>query len=301
MGCNLCPRNCEYKNKFCGGNEQIGLAIASLHFGEEPPITGKGGSGTVFLTGCNMRCPFCQNWQISRSVLGENVSVDELSRVFLELQSRSAENINIVTGSHYAVLIPQAVKKARTSGLNIPVLWNSSAYEKVTTLKSLAPSVEIWLPDLKTLDSITAKKIYGCPDYPVMAKQAMGFMIQQGVPHFDKQGKMLSGTIVRHLIIPGHLESTRGIIQWFAENAKGKALLSLLSQYTPVTIPGESRPIPDRFVSKEEYLQVLQWLDDYDIDEGFIQELETGSDWLPDFNNPQPFSADLAEVIRRYI
>lgn len=301
MGCSLCPRNCENELSFCGGNDQIGLALASLHFGEEPPITGKNGSGTVFLTGCNMRCPFCQNWQISRSVLGEKVSVGELVRVFLELQSKSAENINMVTGSHYAAHIPVVIEKARQLGLSIPVLWNSSAFEKISTLKKLSSSIQIWLPDLKTLDRKTAEQVYGCPDYPAAAKEAMEFMVQQGVPRYDNQGKMLSGTIIRHLIIPGHLESTLGVIQWFAENAKGKALLSLLSQYTPVTIPGETRPIPDRFVTKEEYIQVLQWLDDYDIEEGFIQELETGSDWLPDFNKPQPFSADLAEVIRRYI
>jgi len=300
VGCNLCPRACTTQPGFCGGNKEAGIALASLHFGEEPPITGKGGSGTVFFTGCNMGCPFCQNWQISRSVLGRKVSVNELSDIFLDLQTRGAENINIVTGSHIAHLIPKVVEQARSHGLTLPLLWNSSAYEKVSSLEKLASSVQIWLPDVKTLHNETASEIYGCPDYPQYARKAMEFMIDQGVPRFDNQGKMLSGTMVRHLIIPGRLESTREVIKWFSEKAKDKALLSILSQYTPVHIPGETRPIPERFVSEEEYTQVLQWLEEYGIEEGFIQELETGSEWLPDFNEEQPFSADLAEVIRRY-
>jgi len=247
-----------------------------------------------------MQCPFCQNWQISRSEIGRSLSVEEMVQVMLELQEEGAENINFVTGSHFSLLLAKAVDSARQQGMNIPVLWNSSAYESLETLKKIASKVDIWLPDLKTLDPLVAEEIYGSKDYPHRAKAAVEWMVEQGPPQCDNRGKMLKGTIVRHLILPGELQSTRQFLEWFGRELKDKAWLSLLSQYTPVKIPGETRWIPKTYLSQVEYEQVLQWLDEFSIEEGFIQDLETGSDWLPDFKSPRPFSADLAKVIRRF-
>lgn len=273
------------------------LALAALHFGEEPPLTGEGGSGTLFLSGCNMKCPFCQNWQISRGAIGKRVSHEELSDIMLRLQTLGAENINFVTGTHFSFSLINAIKLAITNGLNLPLLWNSSAFEESKTLNALSEEINIWLPDLKTLDPRTASEVFGCPEYTETAKKAIQSMINLGPPRFDPRGKMLSGTIIRHLILPGRLQSTKAVLEWFAEEANGKAMLSLLSQYTPVTIPGETRKIPETYLKQEEYEQVLEWLEELNIEEGFIQELETGSDWLPDFRRSRPFSSSLARVV----
>lgn len=296
MKCGNCPKKCT-SSTFCGGTDVLKLALAALHFGEEPPITGTGGSGTLFFSGCNMKCPFCQNWQISRGIIGKQIRPEELAGIMLKLQSEGAENINFVTGTHFSIPLLRAANIAVKMGLNLPLLWNSSAYENTSTLKELSENIDIWLPDLKTMESRTAKELYRCPDYPGIAKKAIRRMMDFRPLRFDSRGKMLTGTVIRHLILPGHLQSTRSVLEWYAEEAQGKALLSLLSQYTPVTIPGENTPIPQTYLQREEYDQVLIWLEELDIEEGFIQELETGSDWLPDFRRTRPFSSELARVV----
>ena len=272
-------------------------ALASLHFGEEPPLVGNRGSGTFFLSGCNLRCPFCQNWQISRGLIGRDLTISEGADICLKLQEAGAANINFVTGSHYINQLVDVIAESRSRGLTLPILWNSSAYERIDRLEKLKPSVDIWLPDLKTVTPRWAQEIYGKESYADRAREAVLFMINSSPLSFDEEGMMTSGVIIRHLIIPGKLEATRKLIRWFAREGKGKALLSLLSQYTPVHIPGENRPIPEKYLSEAEYDRVLELLEEYNIDDGFIQELETGSDWLPDFREKAPFSADLARVV----
>jgi putative pyruvate formate lyase activating enzyme len=301
--CRLCPRACGVDrlagaDGFCGESAQLRLAFAGLHRGEEPPLTGKGGSGTVFVSGCNLGCAFCQNWQISHGEttggggkrLGRAVSTDEFAALCLELQNRGAENINIVTGSHAVPAIVQCLSAAKTAGLRLPVLWNSSGYESPGTLELLDGHIDTWLPDLKTLDSGLAARFFNAPDYPQVAAQAILWMIRNR-PH---------RVIIRHLILPGHLESTRAALRWFADNAQGNAQLSLMTQYTPI---GGSTPIsgakhaPGRFLDKREYETVLGWLGEFGIEDGFCQELLTGSDWLPDFSRPNPFSSDLSVAV----
>jgi putative pyruvate formate lyase activating enzyme len=272
-------------------------SLASLHFGEEPPLVGSRGSGTFFLSGCNLRCPFCQNWQISRGLIGRELTISEGADICLKLQEAGAANINFVTGSHYINQLIDVIAEARSRGLTLPILWNSSAYERIEMLEKLSDSVDIWLPDLKTVSSRWAQDIYGKESYADRAREAVLFMMNSSPLSFDDEDMLISGVIIRHLIIPGKLEATEELIRWFAKEGKGKALLSLLSQYTPVHIPGETRPIPELFLSLEEYDRVLGLLGEYDIDDGFIQELETGSDWLPDFRGEAPFSADLARVV----
>jgi putative pyruvate formate lyase activating enzyme len=295
--CLLCPRACGVdrlagRRGYCGEDARLRLAFAGLHSGEEPPLSGNCGSGTIFVSGCNLGCGFCQNWQISSHNKGEHlgrvVSIEEFAAICLELQNKNAQNINIVTGSHAAAAIVQGLDAAKAAGLRIPALWNSSGYESVETLELLGDRIKTWLPDLKTLDTNLASKFLNAHDYPQAAVQAIQWMMK------NKPGDV----IIRHLILPGYLESTRSVLRWFADNASGKADLSLMSQYTPMN---EGTGAPGRYVSKREYETVLGWLVEFGIEDGFCQELVTGNDWLPDFSRANPFSSGLSVPVWHYL
>jgi len=299
--CELCPRNCGVdrlagETGFCGETADLRLAAALLHFGEEPPLVGTGGSGTIFVSGCNLGCAFCQNYQISqgeskdgvrRLALGKVVSAEDFASVCAVLRDKGAENINIVTGSHAIPAIIEGITAARRAGVLLPVLWNSSAYESPQALELLRDYVEIYLPDLKTLDGGIAAKFFNAPDYPQAAAAAIIKMADMA--------KAREKVIVRHLILPGYLESTREVLRWFAQNIKNRAMLSLMTQYTPTggktTVLDD---IPKGFLSREEYDAVMGYLEEFKIEDGFCQELVTGSDWLPDFTRPNPFSSELS-------
>jgi len=298
--CRLCPRDCNVNRNagetgYCGENSQLRFGYAGLHSGEEPPLKGTNGSGTIFVSGCNLRCYFCQNWQVSggvsnKNVLGRVVSTEDFISICLELQEKGAANINFVTGSHVVPAIIQNLEAAKKSGLKIPILWNSSAYENIKTLELLDGIVDIWLPDLKTLDSVLAEKIFNAGDYPKIASEAILWMIK------NKPGMVF----IRHLIFPGFLESTRTVLHWFAENAAG-GQISVMTQYTPINIPGGNNTLmPERYVNEQEYETVIGWLEEFGIEEGFCQELDTGSDWLPDFNRKNPYSSELSVPVWHY-
>jgi len=307
--CLLCPRRCGVNREagfrgYCGETAALRLAFVGIHRGEEPPITGKGGSGTVFVSGCNLGCVFCQNYQISQQGIGRPVSAVEFVEICLALQNKGAENINIVTGSHAAPALALGIKQARKQGLSIPVLWNSSGYDGLEVLEILNESIDVYLPDLKTLDSLFAASFFNALDYPEVATAVILKMMEYKELRLEET--MLSGVIIRHLVIPGHLENTRDVLFWFAKNCKGRALLSLMTQYTPVQaidrkessrVEGGNLDIPSSYVSKKEYEIVLSMLDEFEIDDGFYQELVTGSDWLPDFAKPNPFSSELSEPV----
>jgi putative pyruvate formate lyase activating enzyme len=293
--CRLCPRACGVdrlagSHGCCGEDARLRLAFAGLHSGEEPPLSGSSGSGTVFVSGCNLGCGFCQNWQISNhntaEHLGRVVSIEEFAAICLELQKRNAQNINIVTGSHAVPAIVRGLDTAASTGLRIPALWNSSGYESIETLKLLGDRIKTWLPDLKTLDTDLAGKFLNAPDYPQAAVPAIHWMME------TRPGDV----IIRHLILPGYLESTRSVLRWFADNARGRAQLSLMSQYTPM----KGTDGPGRYVSKREYETVLGWLEEFGIEDGFCQDLVTGSDWLPDFSRANPFSSGLSVPVWRF-
>jgi len=271
------------------------LAFAGIHRGEEPPITGAGGSGTIFVSGCNLGCTFCQNYQISKEGIGRAVSQEEFAEICLALQERGAENINIVTGSHAAEALAGGIMAARKKGLSIPALWNSSGYDGMEILDVLKDVIDVYLPDLKTLDKEIAAGFFNAPSYGECAKAAILKMMEFRELRLEET--MLSGVMVRHLVIPGFLESTRQVLAWFAENCKGRALLSLMTQYTPV---GQDAKTPGRYISEDEYNAVLSMLDEYRIDDGFCQELVAGSDWLPDFTRPNPFSSELSVPVWHY-
>jgi putative pyruvate formate lyase activating enzyme len=285
--CALCPRKCGVNRAagergFCGETSELRLAAASLHRGEEPPVTGQGGSGTVFVTGCNLGCAFCQNYQLSREGMGRAVTDGEFAAICLALQKQGAENINLVTGSHAVPALVRCVAAARQRGLALPVLWNSSAYESAETLALLRDTADGYLPDLKTLDRDIAARYFRAPDYPETAAAA----ILQMAEH--RPGAVL----VRHLVLPGHLEATRETLRWFAGHVRGRAQLSLMTQFTPVK--AGTAAIPHRGVSQSEYDTVLGWLGEFGIDDGFCQELAAGSDWLPDFDRANPFPSKLS-------
>ena len=274
-------------------------AWAGLHFGEEPPVTGRGGSGTIFFTGCTLKCRFCQNDQLSRSGLGAELDAEQLAGLMLRLQSEGAENVNLVTGSHFAPGIVQAVRLARARGLTLPLVWNSSGYESRAALELLAPWIQVWLPDCKTLDPELARSLMGAPDYPQVVREALAFMVE--ARPLDWEGERLrQGVIVRHLVLPGHPGSTREVLAWFRERLYGRAQLSLMVQYTPNRrAPGQAdaESGPSRRVSAAEHEQVLTWLEELGIEEGFIQEPEPGSEWLPDFSRPDPFPEGQARAV----
>jgi putative pyruvate formate lyase activating enzyme len=247
------------------------------------------------VTGCNLGCVFCQNYQISRQKMGRSVDTREFSRICLTLQEKGAENINIVTGSHAAPALVKGIDLAREEGLVIPVLWNSSAYESPEILSLLKDTVDVYLPDLKTLDSDVADRFFHAPDYPEHARLSILEMTASRKLRYNEAGTALvSGVVVRHLVIPGFLDATREILRWFADHVQGRALLSLMTQYTPV---GSAALVPDRHISKTEYDTVVGWLEELGIDEGFYQELVFDTAWLPDFNRQNPFSSDLSTPV----
>jgi len=310
VNCRLCPRACAVNRRagetgLCGETADLRIAAAVIHKGEEPPLVGTGGSGTIFISGCNLGCVFCQNYQISQgegrngaAAIGKIVSPDEFAAVCAALRDNGAENINIVTGSHAIPALIEGFESARKTGMRLPVLWNSSAYETPAALELLENYVDVYLPDLKTLDAELASKFFNAPDYPTIAAAAIMKMLdmtQKRIHRELAEGKeqlIENRVIIRHLILPGYLESTRSALKWFADNAKGYAVLSLMTQYAP--IPGRGRIAPQRYLLKEEYETVIKWLDDFGIEDGFCQELVTGNDWLPDFKRANPFPSKLS-------
>ena len=303
--CKLCKRDCRVDRLagevgFCGETAVLRIGAAVIHKGEEPALVGTGGSGTIFVSGCNLGCSFCQNYQISQggekggdckdTRLGKAVSAEDFADICVALCGMGAENINIVTGSHAIPAIVEGIKAAKKKGMTLPFLWNSSGYETCDSLELLREHIDIYLPDLKTLDSDIAEKFFNAPDYPKTATAAILKMLDMTAERYAKNAS--EKVIIRHLILPGYLEATKSVLRWFADNAKERALLSLMTQYTP--IPNRKRAMPDRYLSREEYETVLKWLEEFKIDEGFCQELVTGSDWLPDFKRHNPFSSQLS-------
>ena len=307
----MCPRNCGVdrlsgEKGFCRETAELRVASAVIHRGEEPPLVGKGGSGTIFISGCNLGCVFCQNYQVSQregEPMGRAVTHAEFAEICLALQDKGAENINIVTGSHVIPAIVEGLAAARDAGLRIPVLWNSSAYESVQALDLLKDHVDIYLPDIKTLDSALAARFFNAPDYPQTAAAAILKMIDMAAVRHGQVSALCDKVIIRHLILPGFLESTRMALRWFAENANGRALLSLMTQFTPIKAIGreeQAKKAPGRYLKTEEYETVLGWLEEFGIEDGFCQELVTGSDWLPDFSRTNPFSSELSVPVWRW-
>ena len=237
--CNLCPRKCNIdrsagKTGFCGvQSDKIIAARAALHMWEEPCISGEEGSGTMFFSGCTLRCVYCQNYDIARAASGKEITRERLAEIFLELQKKGANNINLVTPTHYTTEIIWAVKKARREGLQLPVVYNCSGYECVETLKKLEGIVDIYLTDFKYMENEMAKKYSKAENYPEVAKRALKEMFrQQPEPEFDERGMMVRGIIVRHLLLPGYLDNAKAVVKYVYETYGDKVFLSLMNKKT---------------------------------------------------------------------
>ena len=288
--CTLCPRECHVdrssgKKGFCGMDGTIYLARAALHMWEEPCISGTKGSGAVFFSGCGLRCCFCQNHDIAIGSRGLAVSVERLGEIFLELKEKGAANINLVTGAHYVPQSIEALKLARMQGMDLPVVYNSSGYEKLETLKLLEGYVDIYLPDLKYMEPDLAQKFSHAPDYVERAKAAIKEMVRQsGSCQFGEDGYIRRGTIVRHLILPGHTKNSRKVLRYLHETYGEEIYISIMNQYTPVREFGEFKEL-NRKVTKREYEKVLDTAVEMGIQNGFIQEGETASEsFIPEFD-----------------
>ena len=286
--CRLCPRMCAVdraagERGFCGQGDEIVIARAAPHYGEEPCISGEFGSGTVFFSGCNMRCVFCQNREISRGGVGKAVSVSRLAEIFDELQEMNVHNLNLVTPTHFADKIAQALKISRPK---IPVVWNSSGYENVETLRMLEGLVQVYMPDLKYLDPKLSLRYSAAKDYPEVAVSAIAEMYRQrGRFVLDDEDMLVSGVLVRHLILPGARENSEKVIRFIAENYPGdRVLFSLMCQYTPM--PGlEKYPELQRTVTASENDALCRYMEDCGIEYGFFQEPESATDeMIPDFD-----------------
>lgn len=297
--CTLCPRKCGADRTkgqlgFCKATDKIRIACATLHHGEEPPITGKGGSGTIFFTGCTLQCKFCQNHQISRGGIGKDISTDEFADICLNLQASGAENINLVTGTMYIPSIAEGLKIAKSKGLSIPILWNSSGFENTDTVELLNSFVDVYLPDIKSLNHNFSATFFNALHYPEAAKAAVEKMADSKKIVF-RDNKIVSGTIVRHLVIPGYIDMSERVIRWFAETLKDKAIISIMFQYSPKAAKGEG--FPARILDKTEMDMIYALLDEYGIEDGFIQEEEITDEWNPDFNLPDPFPGSTGKTI----
>ncbi len=287
--CNICPRNCNVDRKqtkgFCGMYEKVKISRAALHMWEEPCISGEDGSGTVFFSGCNMKCVFCQNKAISTNGFGKEITIERLAEIFLELQSKGALNINLVTPTHYTKQIINAVKLAKSKGLKLPIVYNTSSYEKVETLKELEEIIDIWLPDFKYIDNNVAERYSKANNYAEYAKAAIDEMIRQQ-PNcvFDENGIIQKGVIVRHLVLPGQVQGAKDIIKYLYEKYGENIFISIMSQYTPCTNLCDYPEI-DRKLTWDEYNSVVDYAIDLGLENGFLQEEESASEsFIPPFD-----------------
>lgn len=286
--CNICPRECginRYKQKgYCKMPAQLYLSKAYLHMWEEPSISGEKGSGTVFFSGCNLKCILCQNYKIALGDYGKEVDSEELANIYLKLQEKGANNINLVTPSHYIINIAKSLKIAKKRGLKIPVVYNTSSYDKVESLKILEGLVDIYLADFKYMESDIAYKYSKAENYSKIAKKAIKEMYRQtGENVFGEDGLMRKGVIIRHLVLPGHKEDSKKIIKFLYSEYGDKVYLSIMNQYTAVrNLPYENL---NRKVEDKEYEEIIDYAIKIGVENAYIQEGGTVSEsFIPDFD-----------------
>ena len=269
----------------CRADSNIKISLADLYFYEEPCISGKNGSGAIFFTGCNMNCKFCQNYEISQLDKGNIISIEDLANEFIKLQQDGANNINLVTGCIYVPQIIWALKIAKRNGLSIPIIYNSSGYEKVETLKKLDGFIDIYLPDLKYYYDDLAKNLSGVNNYFEVATDAIKEMYNQvGNPVFDENGIIKKGLIIRHLVLPNHIQNTKQILKWINRKINKKVYISVMAQYFPEYKAMETKDL-NRKLTKQEYDEVKEYINIVGISNGYIQELEENEHkYVPKWN-----------------
>ena len=293
--CVLCPRGCQVNREadqmgVCRVSSKLKVARAALHFWEETCISGTNGSGAVFFSGCSMHCVFCQNREIANGTAGKEIERERLRDIFLELQDQGANNINLVTPGHYVPHIVWAVEQARSQGLSIPIVYNTSGYEKVDTLKQLEGIVDVYLPDFKYWEPQTAQKYSNAPDYPEVARAAIAEMVRQRPTVefiFNKEQNVdliQKGVIVRQLLLPGQLKDAKRIVKYLHETYGNQIYLSLMSQYTPLAHV-EKYPELNRKVDRRTYERYIDYAIAIGVENGFIQEEDVAEEsFIPRFD-----------------
>lgn len=288
--CTICPHECkinrnEGKIGRCKSTDKIKIALYSTHNFEEPCISGKKGSGTVFFSNCNLNCVFCQNYEISQQTRGKEIEIEDLAKIFLEQQKKKLENINLVTPTSYVPQIIEAIKIARKEGFNLPIVYNTNGYEKVETIKKLDGYVDIYLPDLKYAEDDLAKKYSKVDNYFDIATKAILEMQRQvGKVKLNKEGVMQKGIIVRHLVLPSHIENSKKVLKWIKENIYKENYVSIMAQYFPCYKAKEEKEYKDinRKLTKEEWNKIENYVEKLDFENGFIQELgEHEEEYVP--------------------
>ena len=287
--CEVCPFKCKV-NRIeknigrCGCDDKVKIARYSLHNFEEPCISGKNGSGTVFFSNCNLQCIYCQNYKISQEHKGYEISIEELANIFIKQQEAGANNINLVTPTMYAYQIIEAIKIAKNNGLKIPIIYNTNSYENVETIKALKGYIDVYLPDLKYYNNEIAIKYSKAPNYFKIATDAILEMINQvGSPKFDENGIIKKGVIIRHLVLPGHILNSKHILKWLKENVEGKAMVSIMAQYFPTYKAKEDKYL-NRKLTKKEYEEIEEYLYLLNIENGYMQDLgKHEEEYVPDF------------------
>ena len=293
--CELCPRGCQVNREadqmgVCRVSSKLKVARAALHFWEETCISGTNGSGAVFFSGCSMHCVFCQNREIANGIVGKEIERERLRDIFLELQDQGANNINLVTPGHYVPHIVWAVEQARSQGLSIPIVYNTSGYEKVDTLKQLEGIVDVYLPDFKYWEPQTAQKYSNAPDYPEVARAAIAEMVRQQPTVefiFNKEQNVdliQKGVIVRQLLLPGQFKDAKRIVKYLHETYGNQIYLSLMSQYTPLAHV-EKYPELNRKVDRRTYERYIDYAIAIGVENGFIQEEDVAEEsFIPRFD-----------------
>ena len=288
--CLLCPRKCGTNRRtgqtgVCGVSSEIKVARAALHYWEEPCISGKRGSGAVFFSGCSLHCVFCQNREISDGKEGKVISKERLSDIFIELADKGANNINLVTPGQYIPDIVWAVNDAKSRGMKLPIIYNTSGYENVTELKLLEGIVDVYLPDFKYMDSTLSARYSRAKDYPSVAKQAISEMVRQqpDVVIDDATGLIQKGVIVRQLLLPGHVNDAKAVLKYLYDTYHDHVYISMMSQFTPIAL--KDYPEINRTVTRREYERLVDYALEIVITNAFIQEDDVAKDsFIPAFD-----------------
>jgi putative pyruvate formate lyase activating enzyme len=302
--CELCPRRCRVDRERelgrCGQGRTPGVAIACSHRGEEPPLVGEGGAGTVFLTGCNLRCRFCQNHQISQRPAPARwlTSPEALAERFLALERQGCAVLEWVSPTQHLPSLCEALRLARGRGLSLPLVYNSNGYERTTVIELLDGIVDVWLPDAKYADDALARELSDAPDYVEVNRRALGAIARQVGPlELDARGVARRGLLIRHLVLPGHVADTERVLRWIGEALGPESWVSLMAQYYPaheLAGPAATGPLA-RPLTRREYRRAVEALATAGLELGWVQELSSCARFLPDFDRAEPF-APRAEV-----
>ena len=287
--CTICPHKCNINRNHgkigrCKATNKVKIALYSTHEFEEPCISGQNGSGTVFFSNCNLNCIYCQNYEISQLGRGKEITIEELAQVFLIQQEKGVENIDLVTPTSYVPQIIEAIKIAKKAGLKLPIVYNTNSYENVETLKQLEGYIDIYLPDLKYAENELGKKYSKIENYFEIATESIKEMIRQvGEPKLNENGIIEKGVMIRHLVLPNHIENSKKVLKWIKENLPKEIYISIMAQYFPTYKAKEDNKI-NRKLTKEEWKEVEDYIAEIGIENGYVQELgEHEEEYVPNW------------------